>query len=339
MICRVGEQTVAGRAVDLRVCDAVGSDAGDAASPDPETVVTAVRAGTATTCDGTRLAVVAREPGRLHRRVGCITPGRSLRPRTALAIAARSRGWATPVDDDLAGARERLQAHPEARTEGSEVAGTDDVRAAHSDARAARSDARAARSDARTDRPDALTARRRELAEVTEDVDRLREHAAAARGRIQAEDAGERTGTDRRGETPLADAIRELSEAETAAAAAREHHRRGLDAARARRDRLQQRLHLEDEVANLEREARAHLVERARGAYESALAAVPGRADGRPPSDAGTPPTDPFSADPDAMALAVARVGELKAPAVVACDRFPDAATAARWLGAPVVRL
>lgn len=297
MICRAGEGTVAGRAVDLRSCEAV-----EDADLDPETVATAVREGAATTAEGTRVSVLARTPGPLHHRVGCVTPAVSIRPRTALAVAARSRGWTTPVDDDLVAARERLRAH----------------RAGEGD------------TPRDEDRPE-TTARRRDLAAVTADVDRLRERAAEARGRLQASDAGETTAPSD-GEAPLAAAIRELSEAETAAAAARERHRRARDAARDRRDRLQERLHVADEVRNLEREARAHLVGRARDAYETALGAVPGGPD-------STPPSDPFAAEPDAMALAVARVGDVSAPVVLAGDRFSDAGTAARWLGAPVVRL
>lgn len=298
MICHIGGTVLTGRAIDLPA-----HDAAHAAALDPATVATAIRTGRATAADGAVVDVEARAAGSLHERVGCVASDTTLRPRTALAVAARSRGWTTPVDDRLEATRDRLASHTAAGD------------------------------------PPETAEYRRAVTEATGDVDRLRERAAEARGRIQAGADGDRTGAtddDLTGETggnggdgPLAEAIRELSEAETVAAAAREQHRRAREAARERRDRLQERLGLADEVANLERAARRHLVERARAPYEGALAAVPGV------SDVG----DPFAAAPDAMALAIARLGEVAAPVVVATGRFDSAGGAARWLGAPVVRL
>lgn len=292
MICRVGGATYAGRAVDLG--DALVPAVADAI--DPATVASAVRTGGRSPADGPTLAVDARAPGPLHDRVGCLTSDPSIRPRTALAVAARSRGWRTPVDERLAATRERLAA---ARIE--------------------------------DDHPETATYRQT-LAEAEADIDRLRERAATARGRMQAgASATERSDGDDSRASPLEDAIRDLSEAETTAAAAREKHRRARDAARSTRDTLQERLRLADEVANLEREARRHLIARARGPYEAALRSVPA-------VDAGAIET-PFDAAPDAMALAIARLGDVVAPVVLACDRFDSAAAAARWLDAPVVRL
>lgn len=283
MIVRVGDRAFEGGAVDLA---AVGS------SLDPRAVATAVREGRARR-DGTVVTVEARETGALHERVGCVTPTATLQPRTALAVAARSRGWTTPVDDDLARARERL----------------DDVDLG--------------------DTADATGVEaRRTLARAEDEVARLRERVAEARGRVQARrDQDANTADD--ADAALTDAVRALSEVETAAAAAREERRAARAEARAVRDRLADRLALEDEVANLERRARAHLVDRARDAYESALSSVP-ELDG---------PADPFDAPPDAAALAVARVGDLAAPVVVACGRFDTACAATRWLDAPAIRL
>lgn len=286
MICQVGDRAFAGRAVDLP------------GAIDPATVAMAVREGHATLDSGTTVAVLARTAGPLHERVGTITPETPIRPRTALAAAARSLGWTTPVDDDLARARERLACSEPA-------------------------------SEADDSDPAAL---RRRLAETTEEVERLRERVAETRGRVRAADgeapAGERADPADHADS-LAEAVADLSEVETAAAAAREDHRAARTEARAARDRLRDRLRRRDAVANLEREARAHLVDRARPCYESALATVPGVAC----------PAAPFDGPPDAMALAVARVGDLAAPVVLACDRFADASAAARWLDAPAIRL
>ena len=284
MIVRVGDRVERGRAVDLvDWCPTLA----------PATVARAVREGRAE-ADGTPVAVQARQAGALHERVGCVTPAASLRPRTALAVAARSRGWSTPVDGALREARERLA------TVAAETATGPD--------------------------PNGLTARRR-LADADDEVARLRERVAEARGRVQARRDGGTGSAD--SDAALQDVVRDLSEVETAVAAAREKRRVARAEARAARDRLEDRLALEDDVGNLERQARAHLVERARAAYESALATVPDIDE----------PIAPFDAPPDAMALAVARVGDTAAPVVVACDRFADARAAARWLDAPAVRL
>lgn len=278
MIVRVGDRTECGRAVDL-VAD-VG----------PDDVAAAVRTGRAT-ADGTEIEVYARDPGPLHERVGAVGPSPSIRPRTALALAARSRGWSTPVDARLAAARERLDAV--------------DVDGADVD----------------------LAASRRRVAEATAETEAARERVATARGRLLAE-AGD-DATDGAAADRLAAAVRELSEVETAAVAARETHGSARTSVRRTRERLRERLRVADEVGNLERRARARLVEHARPAYRAALAAVPGHSIA----------ADPFDTDPDAMALAVARVAHLRAPVVLACDRFPDARSAARWLRAPAIRL
>jgi hypothetical protein len=89
-------------------------------------------------------------------------------------------------------------------------------------------------------------------------------------------------------------------------------------------------MHLEDEVANLERRVRSALVDRFRDAYAAAVADVPG---------GSGDPGDPFDVDPLTAGLAVARVADFDAPVVVVCDRFGSAQAASRWLAAPVVRI
>lgn len=271
MICRIGGARYAGRAMTLE------------ASVDPARLARAVRRGRDATATPP-IEVDGPETGPLHDPVGCIHTEISLRPRTALAMAARSRGWSAPVDDELEAVR-------------AEVADLAEPPAV----------------------PEAADANRR-LSATYDEVERLRERVAAIRGRVAA-DEGE--------PADLEEAVRGLSEVETAAAAARERRRATREAAREARDRLEERLRLEDRLGNLERRARRELVEQSRGEYREALAAVPGLDE----------VSDPFDAPPDAMALAVARVGEVEAPVVLAADRFPDARAAADWLDAPVLRL
>ena len=167
------------------------------------------------------------------------------------------------------------------------------------------------------------------VAQTRAETDALRERVAALRGRldvrreldISTEDAKER----------LEEAIRELSEAETERAAAEQALEKTRRRTRRVHDALEERFRLEDEIANLERRARRWLVERVRPAYESALATVP--------SGAETLPTDPLAVDGVTAGLAVARVATLRAPVVLACDRFGSARAASAWLGAPVILL
>lgn len=239
--------------------------------------------------DDSRVAVDAPPPGPVHDHVGSIHPGMGLRTRTALARAARSKGLGTPCDDDLATARERLA---ELGVEEGDVA-----------------------------------AHRRAVADATAETERLRERVAAVRGKLQA--ARER-GTEAAGAAAdLEAAIRELSEVETEGAAARQRFRRAREDARQRRDRHERSRRLEDRIANLERDARTHLVERMADRYAAAVADAPGSGGA----------ADPFDADPVTAALAIARVAALSAPVVLACGRFDSAAAASRWLDAPVVRV
>jgi hypothetical protein len=277
VICRVDGEAVRGRAVTLD---------GDL---DPEAVARAVREGTASDGNVT-VGVSARRPHPVHERVGCLRRGMGLHVRTALAGAARARGWTTEYDAELDRARAELAAFET--------------------------------GDAET-RP-----ARRIVASVSEETDRLRERVAAMRGRLRAR--AEHGLGDQPARERLEEAARELSEAETRATAARQTLDRRRREARSVRDDLEERLKLEDEVANLERSARAALVERARDAYAAAVATAPGG-----PTD----PRDPFDVDPLTAGLAVARLARFDAPVVVACDRFESVRVASQWLGAPVVEV
>jgi hypothetical protein len=169
---------------------------------------------------------------------------------------------------------------------------------------------------------------RRRLAEADRDADRLRETVARLQGRVRAaREAGEATDGE-----PLRDAIRRLSERETDRAAATQALDRVRRRQRAARDAREERRRLADRAANLARAARRHLAVRLEPEFRAAVAAAP---------SLDTPPTDPFEADPTTRALAVAHLGTLRAPIVLAFDpdRFASARAAADWLDAPVVRL
>ena len=236
-----------------------------------------------------RVAVDAPAPGPVHEHVGHVRPGMGLRTRTALARAARSRGLETPHDDALASVRDRL----------------------------------AATSVEEGD----ITSRRRAVAEAATETERLRERVATVRGKLQA--AREHGGDAGAVSEELASAVRQLSETETDSLAARQRFERVREHARERRDRRERVRKLEDKLANLERDARAHLVEQLADRYADAVADAPG----------AERVADPLDADPVTAALAVGRLASLSAPVVLACDRFASAAAASRWLGAPVVRV
>jgi len=268
-------------------------------SLDPERVVSAVRDETVDrSASATALSVTCPDPRPVHDHVGLVEPATSVRTRTALAAAARSRGAETPVDDDLRSVRADLAdlAVPE----------TPDLRAA-----------------------------RRRLAGTESAVTECRERVAALRGRIQAHRDAGRDATDL--EAELAEATATLAERETERTAAREALSMVRRKARTSRDARERRRRLEDRLANLERSAREHLVEAVRDSFAAAVAtALRAPAESHP--DSG-PDADPIAVDGVTAALAVARVADLRAPVVLACDRFDSPTDAATWLDAPVIRV
>jgi hypothetical protein len=239
--------------------------------------------------DGERDWLDCPNPGPLADRVGPVHPGTSVRVRTALAVAARTRGASTPEDEAVDRLRERLD-------------------------------------EGEAERVDA-TALRRRVADAGADVDRLRERVARLQGRVRArrEDGGDPGEAER----ALSEALAELTEHETDAVAAEQALETARERRRAVRDDRDERRRLADRLANLERAARRHLVDRVEPEFRAAVAAL----------DGPTAPDDPFEASPVTAALAVYRVGDPAAPVVLDCDRFPDARRAADWLDCPVVRL
>jgi hypothetical protein len=166
--------------------------------------------------------------------------------------------------------------------------------------------------------------RRRRLAEATAETDRLRERVAELRGRLQ--ERRERGGDAASLAADLDDATDRLVAAETERVAARQRLDRAREALREARDLRERRLELEDRLANRRREARAALAGRCLPGFVAALASVPAVDEGLP--------TDPVAAE-----LAAYRRGRPVAPVVLAADCFADAASAAVWLGGPVLRV
>jgi len=237
--CRVGDVVRCGRAITVT------------APVEPSALARAVREE----CDGDRrVAVVSEEPGPAHGYVGCIRPGMGLRTRTALAAAARSRGFETPHDAALTAARERVAALADGDEDGGETTAAERERL------------------------------RRAVAEATAESERLRETVAAARGRLQAR---REQGLDPTpAQTALAEAIERLSEAETEAAAARQRLDTVREQTRVRRDRREEQFRAEERMANLERRARAHLRDTVEDEYVTALDAVPEGGDASAPFEA-----------------------------------------------------
>lgn len=216
--------------------------------------------------------------------------------RTVLAAAARARGLTASVDEALADRRETLR--------GLEPPAVD------------------------------LDAARERLATASGEEERLRERVAALRGELRA-----RRDLDADVEAvqeALAEATTALSTAETERIAAEQALDRAVERAREARDARERRLELEDEVANLERDARRELAREIYPAVRDALEAIPG-AD---PALAGDDP-ESFAGEVDAAGLAAVRAAELDAPVVLgpAVDRFRSAAAARDALGCPVVRV
>ncbi|MFB6142618.1 MAG: hypothetical protein ABEJ30_04665 [Halorientalis sp.] len=234
------------------------------------------------------VAIEAPAPGPLHERIGHVHPGMGLRVRTALAEAGRTRGLSAPEDEALAEARERLASLDIPDDAGASLGGT--------------------------------------APETGADVDALREEVATLRGRVGA--LRERDADPGETEAALRRAVTRLSEVETERVADRQRR----DAARSRlrdaRDVHERRLELEDEIANLERAARASLVDRLADEYRRAVAEAP-----------GPTPQDHFAADAVTAAFAVGRVAAVDGPVVLTADRFPAPAAAADWFEAPVVKL
>lgn len=243
--------------------------------------------------DGATLRVDCPDPGPVHDEVGLLEPGTTVRSRRALAAVARAIGESPPQADRIARLERELA----------------DLEAGE---------------DAAVDR----RAARRRVADAGEREAELGERVAALRGAL-----AERRRLDEPTEELAADlreAVRELTEVETARVAAEESLAAARRVATTERDARERGLALEDDLANARRAARRWLAARVDAAFVDALAVVPGEA-----TPGETPGT--YEGDDLTAALAVVRVASLRAPAVVACGRFDSAEDAARTLDTSVL--
>lgn len=294
-------------------------------------MATAVRNGTAS--NGS-IAVEAPSPTPVHQHVGCLRPSMGLRTRTALARAGRTRGLETTHDQAIARVAAKLQALREEAAGSDEHPGETDESGpeesplSSADENAASSpeqDRHAVRDETRTAVAETLTDQRRAAAATATETAAIRERVAAARGRLEARrDHGLDTAA---AAEELADAIADLSEAETESAAAEQQLGRVRTAVRERRDLQERQFELEDRLANLRRRARSDLVGAVQNEFATTLAAVPEY----------QPGDDPLDAPPVPAALAIASLAALRAPVVLAIDRFDSPGAASEWLDAPVI--
>ena len=163
-------------------------------------------------------------------------------------------------------------------------------------------------------------------------LERARLDVATARGRLlERRENGLETGT---AQARLEAAVRKLSEVETATIATRQESERERERLRERRSVHEEKFRLEDRVANLERQARRHLVGQLREEYRSAVLATP-----VPPAQQTDSREDAFDVDPVTAALALSRIGTLRAPVVLAVDWFDSPEAASDWLDTPVIYL
>lgn len=167
---------------------------------------------------------------------------------------------------------------------------------------------------------------RKRAATAGRERDRLRERVATLRGRIQAlRDQG---ADDEAVIAELRSAAQEFSEAETERAAAMQALARERRRAREQWDVRERRLAHRDRLDNLDRAARAWLADSVRESVDRAVGSLP-----------VTDATGIEKAPADVVALASLRVATVRAPVVLACDRFSSVEAAADWLDAPVLRV
>lgn len=253
----------------------------------PPAVVDAVRG------DGPpHVDVSGASPGPVHSHVGFIHDGMGLRHRTALARAGRTRGMETPYDGELATLREKRERLDEAIDgEQSSTAAT----------------------------------HREQIAATDAEVSTLREAVASARGKLEVCRANDLETASAAEE--LRNTISELSERETEHHAARELLDRSQSNRRAKRDRLEERFRLTDRIANLERQARAFIVDDLHETYCEAFRRIA----------VLSPPKEPFESSPVDAAIAIASIADLSAPIVLVADRFEDPANARAVLEVPII--
>ena len=274
----IAGDTLTGRAVDLR---------GHTASPPPSALIERLpREGDWRD----------RPEFDADRSFATVTPD-SPPARRLAAIAARSRGVTTPVDDALAAA----------------ATADDPV------------------TDA-TEPPDLATARE-QVVTTGNAVERLRERVSTLRGRLQA--ARETDGDPADVQSELDTAMRALTEAETDELAAKQRLTRARKRARAHRDVHERRLRRHDARRNRAREARTHLATAVADRLTTATERVADTTDrGRATFD---PDTGTVTGDSVTFHLAALVVAETAEPAVVGVADLADLPALAELLAVPVI--
>ncbi|WP_416838385.1 hypothetical protein [Haloferax sp. DFSO52] len=256
-----------GRGIDL-----------SATALDPETVVAAIRipepastsesaSGSASESADASIRIECADPGPGHDTLARV-PVSNATPGRLLAAVGRSRGMASPVDEELDQLSTRLAAH--------EV--TD------------------------PDHTTNLRAARRRLADAGADEARLRERSATLRGRLAVHrEAGDDDATEAT-RSELVDVATELSEIETERIAAEQR----LDAlereATRLRDSRDERLRLTDAIANRLREARAYFADELATEFDDARDELADLFTDAPRTDA--PPADAVASSLAAVKLA-----------------------------------
>lgn len=265
-------------------------------SIDPKRIVEAIRkTGVQSAEEESEIRIGAPQPPPVYEHVGYVHDEMGLRIRTALAKAARTVGGKTAYDDSLTTVNRKLTAFE-------------------------------------PEPPDQEYHRRRQEAKTTE-AKRLKEQAAMLQGQLAArrEHGLEREST----KAELRDVLAKLSEAETTAQAARQRVDQTQQAMREYRDRQQQRFRLEDRRANLERKARASLVEQYTPEFYEHVQAVSALVEHEPATSKA-----PLKAiDPVVAALSLVRFASFETPVVLSCSQVESATIAAEKLDAAVIRI
>ncbi|WP_231186132.1 hypothetical protein [Haladaptatus sp. DYF46] len=178
-----------------------------------------------------------------------------------------------------------------------------------------------------------LRAERRRIAEVGGSKAEHRERVATLRGRVQA--LRDSDGNLEEAESKFRNATRKLAEIETERIAAEQALEDARERQRSVRDDRERRLRLRDRKSNLERAAREYLARHVHADFVSAMEAIPGGK--REPCR--TTKRKSFEGEPVTAALAIARIARIRAPVVLACERFESTRAAADCLNAPVLQV
>jgi len=241
------------------------------------------------------IRVEAPPPPPVYEHVGYVHNEMGLQIRTALAKAARTVGGETAYDDSLTTVNKKLTALD-------------------------------------PEPPDQEYHRRRQETKTAE-ARRLKEQAAMLRGQLAARrEYGLETESTK---AELRDVLAALSEAETTAQAARQGVDQTQQAMREYRDRQEQRFRLEDKRANLERKARASLVEQYTPEFRKHVQTVSTLVEQEP----ATPEAALEAIDPVIAALALIRLASFETPVVLSCSQVESAEIAAEKLDAAIIRI